>query len=339
MKTLFLDCFSGISGDMTLGALVALGLKPSVLEWELSKLDLGDFHMHFEQDKRKDIAGIRFSIHEGSTHSDSCDHAHEHKHDHTCGHDHAHEHKHDHTCGHDHAHEHKHDHTCGHDHAHEHKHDHTCGHDHAHEHKHDHTCGHDHAHDHKHDHTCGHDHAHDHKHEHPHRAYRDIRAMIESSDLSDGVKRRALAIFHRIALAEAKIHGTSPEDIHFHEVGALDSIADIVGVCVGLEALGIQRVFASKLQDGHGWIDCAHGRFPVPAPAVLELLHGIPIQQTDEPHELITPTGAAILAEIAEGFGPMPEMITEKVGYGLGKRDLASRPNVLRAVLGSLTNH
>ena len=282
MKTLFLDCFSGISGDMTLGALVALGLKPSVLEWELSKLDLGDFHMHFEQDKRKDIAGIRFSIHEGSTHSDSCDHDHEHKHDHTCGHDHAHEHKHDHTCGHDHAHE--------------------------------------------------------HKHEHPHRAYRDIRAMIESSDLSDGVKRRALAIFHRIALAEAKIHGTSPEDIHFHEVGALDSIADIVGVCVGLEALGIQRVFASKLQDGHGWIDCAHGRFPVPAPAVLELLHGIPIQQTDEPHELITPTGAAILAEIAEGFGPMPEMITEKVGYGLGKRDLASRPNVLRAVLGSLTN-
>lgn len=269
MKTLFLDCFSGISGDMTLGALVALGLKPSVLEWELSKLDLGDFHMHFEQDKRKDIAGIRFSIHEGSTHSDSCDHDHEHKHDHTCGHDHAHE----------------------------------------------------------------------HKHEHPHRAYRDIRAMIESSDLSDGVKRRALAIFHRIALAEAKIHGTSPEDIHFHEVGALDSIADIVGVCVGLEALGIQRVFASKLQDGHGWIDCAHGRFPVPAPAVLELLHGIPIQQTDEPHELITPTGAAILAEIAEGFGPMPEMITEKVGYGLGKRDLASRPNVLRAVLGSLTNH
>jgi uncharacterized protein (TIGR00299 family) protein len=269
MKTLFLDCFSGISGDMTLGALVALGLKPSVLEWELSKLDLGDFHMHFEQDKRKDIAGIRFSIHEGSTHSDSCDHDHEHKHDHTCGHDHAHE----------------------------------------------------------------------HKHEHPHRAYRDIRAMIESSDLSDGVKRRALAIFHRIALAEAKIHGTSPEDIHFHEVGALDSIADIVGVCVGLEALGIQRVFASKLQDGHGWIDCAHGRFPVPAPAVLELLHGIPIQQTDEPHELITPTGAAILAEIAEGFGPVPEMITEKVGYGLGKRDLASRPNVLRAVLGSLTNH
>jgi uncharacterized protein (DUF111 family) len=298
MKTLFLDCFSGISGDMTLGALVALGLKPSVLEWELSKLDLGDFHMHFEQDKRKDIAGIRFSIHEGSTHSDSCDH----------------------------------------DHEHEQKHDHTCGHDHAHEHKHDHTCGHDHAHEHKHDHTCGHDHAHEHKHEHPHRAYRDIRAMIESSDLSDGVKRRALAIFHRIALAEAKIHGTSPEDIHFHEVGALDSIADIVGVCVGLEALGIQRVFASKLQDGHGWIDCAHGRFPVPAPAVLELLHGIPIQQTDEPHELITPTGAAILAEIAEGFGPMPEMITEKVGYGLGKRDLASRPNVLRAVLGSLTN-
>ena len=297
MKALFLDCFSGISGDMTIGALIDLGVKPSILEWELSKLDLGDFHMHFEREKRKDISGIRFSIHEGSTHTPSCNHDHDHGHAHSC----------------------------------DHKHDHDHGHAHSGDHKHDH--GHDHSCDHKHDHDHGHAHP-----AHPHRAYRDIRALIEGSDLSETVKRRSLAIFHRIAIAEAKIHGTTPDEIHFHEVGALDSIADIVGVCVGIESLGIQQVFASRLQDGHGWIDCAHGRFPVPAPAVLELLKGIPIQQTDEPNELITPTGAAILAELAVKFGPMPEMITEKVGYGLGKRDLASRPNALRAVLGTLTN-
>jgi uncharacterized protein (DUF111 family) len=124
--------------------------------------------------------------------------------------------------------------------------------------------------------------------------------------------------------------------VTFHEVGALDSIADIVCACVGIEALGVERVLVSSLHEGTGTIKCAHGTFPLPAPATLEILAGIPLGQIEEPHELITPTGAAILAEFGQGFGPMPQIVTEKVGYGVGSRDLKSRPNVLRAVLGTL---
>ena len=160
--------------------------------------------------------------------------------------------------------------------------------------------------------------------------------MLEKSDLSPVVKKHALGIFHRIAEAEGKIHGMSVDDVHFHEVGALDSIADIVCACVGLEALGVEKMYVSALHEGRGWIDCAHGRFPLPAPATLEILKGIPIGETDETHELITPTGAAIIAEFAVSSGPMPRMKVEKIGYGIGTRDLASRPNVLRAVLGEL---
>jgi uncharacterized protein (DUF111 family) len=160
--------------------------------------------------------------------------------------------------------------------------------------------------------------------------------LIEGSDLSEFVKKRSLGVFHRIAVAEGKIHGQPPETVHFHEVGALDSIADIVLTCVGLEDLGVEKVFCSRLNDGHGTVKCAHGTFPVPAPATLEILRGIPLGQIDEPHELITPTGAAIAAEFAESFGLMPTLKTDKIGYGLGTRELVARPNVLRAVLGTL---
>jgi pyridinium-3,5-bisthiocarboxylic acid mononucleotide nickel chelatase len=126
------------------------------------------------------------------------------------------------------------------------------------------------------------------------------------------------------------------DDVAFHEVGALDSIADVICTCAGLEALGVEKVLVSALHDGHGSVECAHGTFPVPAPATLEILKGIPLGQIDEPHELITPTGAAILAEFGESFGLMPRMKVEKIGYGLGSRKLHSRPNVLRAILGEL---
>ncbi len=302
MKTLYLDCVSGISGDMMVGALIDLGVKPSTLEWEISKLNLGDLHMHYDRAKRKDIEGVKFDIHGGATHGAGCgNHDHEHDHSHSHGEE-----------------EHKHEHKAG-----------CCDHDHEHEHSHEH--GHEHSHDHDHDH--GHDHDHDH-HEHG-RTHKEIKALISASELSDGVKKRSLAIFHRIAVAEGRIHGMSAEDVHFHEVGALDSIADIVLTCVGIEALGIERVVCSPLKDGHGTVHCAHGVFPVPAPATLEILRGIPLGQLDEPHELITPTGAAIAAEFAASFGLMPEMIIEKIGYGLGTRDLATRPNVLRAILGT----
>ena len=168
------------------------------------------------------------------------------------------------------------------------------------------------------------------------RTHAQIRQLIEMSELSDFVKKHALGIFQRIAVAEGKIHGMSPEDVHFHEVGALDSIADIICACVGMETLGLDSVHASPLHEGRGWIECAHGRFPLPAPATLEILKGIAIGETDETHELITPTGAAFLAEFAKSTGPMPRMKIEKIGYGIGTRDLASRPNVLRAVLGEL---
>lgn len=305
MKILYLDCISGISGDMTVGALVDLGVKPSALEWELSKLAIGDFHMHFERASRKGIEGIRFTIHEGATHTAEQDEPEAHRHHH---HHHHHEEEHEH--GHHHHHG---EHACDHDHDH----DEHCAHDHDH--------GEENTHHHH-----GHGHAHTHG-----RSHREIRALIEQSELSAFVKQHTLGIFQRIAVAEGKIHGVPAEDVAFHEVGAMDSIADIVCACVGIEALGVAKVLASQLHDGHGTVQCAHGTFPVPAPATLEILRGIPLAQIDEPHELITPTGAAIVAEFAESFGLMPALAAEKIGYGLGAREFASRPNVLRAVLGT----
>jgi uncharacterized protein (TIGR00299 family) protein len=191
-----------------------------------------------------------------------------------------------------------------------------------------------HAHNHAH-----HDHSHGDAHGHSHgRTFTEIRALIDGSTLSDFVKARAIAVFHRIAVAEGKIHGMPPEEVHFHEVGAVDSIVDIVAFCVALEALGTPRVLASPLVEGSGFIDCAHGRFPLPAPATLEILAGIPLRQIDEPMEFITPTGAALLAEFSAGFGPMPALAVERIGYGIGTRDTPLRPNVLRAVLGEIAD-
>ena len=140
----------------------------------------------------------------------------------------------------------------------------------------------------------------------------------------------------RLAAAEGKIHGRRPDRVHFHEVGAVDSIADIVGVCVGLEALGVEKVFASELVDGRGFTDTEHGRFPAPAPATLEILKGVAYSQCEEPFEMITPTGAAVLAKFADSFGPMRNLTISRIGHGLGTRRFESRPNVLRAILGAM---
>jgi len=188
-------------------------------------------------------------------------------------------------------------------------------------------------------------HEHDHHHEHePHhghapddsRDFSEIKKLISRSKLSEWVKRKSIAVFQRIAEAEGKIHGLPPGDVHFHEVGAVDSIVDIVGAAIALESLGKPRVLASPVIEGTGWIRCAHGRFPVPAPATLAILgaRGIGLTQCDEPHELVTPTGAALLAEFVESFGPMENLVAEKIGFGLGTRENKTRPNVLRAVLG-----
>jgi pyridinium-3,5-bisthiocarboxylic acid mononucleotide nickel chelatase len=204
----------------------------------------------------------------------------------------------------------------------------------AHEHHHEHPHEHGHHHDH------GHEHPHDHHHHHGHeeqRNFSEIKGLIARSKLSAWVKQKSVAVFQRVAEAEGKIHGMPPEEVHFHEVGAVDSIVDIVGAAIALELLGKPRVFASPVVEGTGWIDCAHGRFPVPAPATLAILgaRGIGITQCDEPHELVTPTGAALLAEFVEDFGAMENLVAEKIGFGLGTRDNLTRPNVLRAVLGT----
>jgi hypothetical protein len=184
-----------------------------------------------------------------------------------------------------------------------------------------------------------HNHTHTHSHALPHehnRTFAQIRQLIAESLLSDWVKQKSVAVFQRLATAEGKIHGLPPDQVSFHEVGAVDSIVDIVGACIALEMLDKPRVLSSPVVEGTGWIECAHGRLPIPAPATLAILgaRGIPLSQCDEPNELVTPTGAALLAEFVDAFGPMREMVAEKIGYGLGSRDNPSRPNALRAVLG-----
>ncbi len=171
-------------------------------------------------------------------------------------------------------------------------------------------------------------------HEHAHRHLRDIERIIQESSLSLTVKERATAVFQRLAEAEARVHGTSVEKIHFHEVGAIDAIVDIVGACIGFELLGVQEVSCSALNVGHGFVDCAHGTMPVPAPATAELLKGIPIYSNQVSGELVTPTGAAIISTVGRNFGSMPGFRIDKIGYGAGSKDFKGTANVLRGLLG-----
>lgn len=172
---------------------------------------------------------------------------------------------------------------------------------------------------------------HDH---HTHRRYADIDAMITASGLSEPVKESSRKIFRCLAKAEAKVHGVSIEDVHFHEVGALDSIVDIVGTAVCLDYLTIEAVYVSSLPLGSGFVNTAHGRLPVPAPATAELLRGMPLHGECGPGERVTPTGAAILAALAIGFGKRPEMLLDGIGCGAGSKDFEDCPNILRAFLG-----
>jgi uncharacterized protein (TIGR00299 family) protein len=189
-----------------------------------------------------------------------------------------------------------------------------------------------------------HDHAHHHhdqaEHGHDHgRSWAQIRELLQKSSLEPSVRDTALKIFHRVAEAEARIHGKLVDEVHFHEVGAVDSMVDIVVAAVGLHHLGVKDVTASVPVEGTGSIHCAHGHFPLPAPATAEILRGIPLRQIEVPAELTTPTGAAILAQTVRHFGPIKSMVTDRIGYGLGTRDLPHRPNVLRAFLGHTPTH
>ena len=169
-----------------------------------------------------------------------------------------------------------------------------------------------------------------------HRHLSDIEKIIDDSGASDGVKLRSKAIFRRLAEVEAKVHGISIDRVHFHEVGAMDAIIDIVGACIGFEMLGIERFLCSKVHVGSGFVDIAHGKFPVPPPAVTELLNGIPFYSTEIEGELATPTGVAVVSTLCEHYAAN-EMTVEKVGYGAGTREYKGFPNALRMIIGENT--
>jgi len=295
MKTLYLDIFSGIAGDMFIAALLDLGVDAHKLERELKKLKLDGYHLHISRRQKSAIDGVKFDVHLAHDHEPS--HAPEHVRESACG-----------------------------------------------------LHFHEPSHDSGHHHEQGHGHlplrslqfspsaagpqAHHHDDQ---RNFTEIKKLISGSKLSAWVKQKSIAVFARIAEAEGKIHGLPADKVHFHEVGAVDSIVDIVGAAIALELLGKPRVFASPVVEGTGWINCAHGKFPVPAPATLAILGArkIPVSQCEEPHELVTPTGAALLAEFVENFGAMENLVAEKIGFGLGTRDNQTRPNVLRAIFGT----
>lgn len=168
----------------------------------------------------------------------------------------------------------------------------------------------------------------------PHRDWASVRAQIDAAALAERPRARAHEAFRRLAVAEGRVHGIAPEDVHFHEVGAVDAIGEVCGVALALESLRVDRVVCSPLPVARGLVDAAHGRLPLPAPATLALLEGAPIHGVDLDGELVTPTGAALVAALADGYGPPPAMTLEATGYGAGERDPAARPNLVRVLVG-----
>lgn len=166
------------------------------------------------------------------------------------------------------------------------------------------------------------------------RTFSVINSIIAKSPLSDNVKSTSIAVFERLANVEAKIHGCDPQEVHFHELGGIDAMVDIVGTVLCLEYLGIKQVVASKIPLGKGFVACQHGKLPVPVPATLAILKDVPVYGTQIDHELVTPTGAAIIVTLAQSFGPLPDMMIKHIGYGAGQRDFSSRPNLLRIITG-----
>ena len=286
---LYLECYSGISGDMTVAALLDLGADQQVLMEGLESLNLPGYQLKIGRVKKNGIDACDFDVilDEPENH-----------------HDHDHEHEHHHEHHHDHEHEHHHDH------------DHEHHHDHDHEHHHD------------------HEHEHHHHHDHVHRNIGDIFAIIDQSKISDRAKQTAKDIFRIIAAAESKAHGIAEDQVHFHEVGAVDSIVDIVSAAICLDNLDITEAVVSDLYEGCGYVHCQHGLMPVPVPAVVNIAadNSLRLRLTQTRGEMITPTGAAIAAYLSKG-GKLPEsFVIEKIGLGAGKKDFATA-NILRAFL------
>jgi uncharacterized protein (TIGR00299 family) protein len=281
-RVLYFDCFSGISGDMILGAFLDLGLPFDDLKRALGSLAMPGYEITAQRVLRAGVTATRFSVVEHG-HTDQ---------DHPHSHDHTHEH-------------------------HDHPHDHGYSHDHEHSEPHGHS----------HSHTLG-------DNGHAHRTLPEIFGLIDQSALSLSGRNRAKELFHRLAEAEAAIHQTPIDRVHLHEVGAIDSIIDIVGAVFAMEWAGAERVVCSPLNVGGGMVQSAHGLFPVPAPATLKLLGNAPVYSGAVQKELVTPTGALIATSYASSFGPIPPLTIERVGYGAGARDNPQTPNVLRILIG-----
>ena len=322
MSTLYLEPFSGLSGDMLNALLLDLGADRKHLEEALKTISLDGYHLHVDRIAKSSIWGTDFDVH--MEHGEK-DHGIAGDFDH---HDHEHEHHH--------HHEHEHTHEHAHSHAHE---EHT--HAHTHEHSHSHEHDHDHHHEHTHD---GHSHEHTHSHHHHHgevRGLKEIETIILSSGVSDFVKEKSLEVFRDIAQAEANVHQMPVEEIHFHEVGATDSIIDIMSFFILWETLDIDAVYSTTVTEGSGTITVAHGVMPVPVPAVMQLRLGtsIPFSQDFDIHtELVTPTGLALFKAIRPVFAQPSNLTATKVGYGFGKRD-TGKFNALRGTLLVKSTH
>ena len=336
-RILYFDASAGVSGDMFVGALLDLGASLDVVRSHVADLGVPGIELRARKVTNHGIAGTKFDVldPESGRPVDGLDAPHEHhvhQHDHDHGFGHAHDHHHHHA--HEHAHSHDHDHH-GHTHSHHHEHHHP--HPHAHHHEQHHHHGHAHPeHDHDHGHAHHHEHAvgHTHGHGREHRGLREIRRLIRGSKLPAPVADDALAVFELLAAAEAKVHGTSLEDVHFHEVGALDAIGDIVAAASAFHLIGADEAWCSPIHVGCGTVRCAHGVLPVPAPATLELLKGMPTYSDGVRGELATPTGAALLRRFRKGFSAMPPLVVEAVGYGAGTKDFGI-PGLFRATLGT----
>ncbi len=395
-KILYFECLSGISGDMTVAALLDLGADKEVLEKSLASLSLSGYKTSIGRRQKCGIDGCSFDVilskGQQDNHSHDHSHGHSHTHDHShddhkhgegkgcCGkhnhknhnHDHGHSHEeHSHSHG-EHTHDHSHDHShddhkdgegkgcCGkhnhknhnHDHGHSHEeHSHSHG-EHTHDHSHDHShddhkhregkgcCGKhnhkNHSHDHGHSHTHDHGHSHNHNHagDHHHRNIKDIKQIIDNSGITDKAKNIAKDIFNFVAVAEAKAHNLPVDKVHFHEVGAVDSIVDIVAVAVCIDNLGVNKVCVSTLYEGTGFVKCQHGVIPVPVPAVVNILQAgdLNLKITTVQGEMVTPTGAAIVAALKNTESMPEEYKILSTGIGVGKKDFP-HANILRAMI------
>jgi pyridinium-3,5-bisthiocarboxylic acid mononucleotide nickel chelatase len=335
MKIAYLECQTGIAGDMCLGALVDAGVPLEYLKTQLDRLGIGaEYRLRSAKVHHNGQIATKVDVDLMAIQADN-DRPHTHSHPHhptpasSGARDFAHSHPHPHSHEHPHPHSHQHPHPHEHPHSHEHSHD-RGEHPHPHPHEHPHPAP-----------SARHDaHSHHHHYDSPQRNLPQIEQLITAANLPTKAAQWSLDIFRKLAIAEGAVHGIDPSEVHFHEVGAIDAIVDIVGTCLGLDYLQIDRIYCSALPTGGGTVRAAHGILPVPVPAVLKLFSArqVPVYSNGIDRELVTPTGAAIAITLASEFGAAPQMQLEQIGLGAGTIELPI-PNILRLWLGTATDN